>query len=116
MDEPAETNWERFGRASKAEAPEISELNQWRRSPMSFDVASYHCQVLIHRAHTVMLAEEGMIGRDEAAKILGGVREVEKMIRGRLAMIAAQEKRHRERVDKLRRAYDVLILAEKSLI
>jgi len=79
MGEPAGTSWERFGRASKAEAPEISELNRWRRSPTSFDVASYYCQVLIHRAHTVMLAEEGIIGRDEAAKILGGVREVEKM-------------------------------------
>ena len=79
MGEPAGTSWERFGRASKAEAPEISELNRWRRSPTSFDVASYYCQVLIHRAHTVMLAEEGIIGRDEAAKILEGVREVEKM-------------------------------------
>jgi len=79
MGEPAGTNWERFGRASKAEAPEISELNLWRRSPTSFDVASYYCQVLIHRAHTVMLTEEGIIGRDEAAKILEGIREVEKM-------------------------------------
>ena len=68
MGEPAGTNWERFGRASKAEAPEISELNLWRRSPTSFDVASYYCQVMIHRAHTVMLAEEGIIGRDEAAR------------------------------------------------
>jgi argininosuccinate lyase len=41
---------------------------------------------------------------------------VEKMIRGRLATIAAQEVRHRERVDKLRRAYDALAMAEKSLI
>jgi len=79
MSESAGTSWERFGRASKAEAPEISELNRWRRSPTSFDVASYYCQILIHRAHTVMLAEEGIIGRDEAAKILEGVREVEKM-------------------------------------
>jgi len=116
MGEPAGTSWERFGRASKAEAPEISELNRWRRSPTSFDVASYYCQALIHRAHTVMLAEEGIIGRDEAAKILEEVREVEKMIRGRLATIAAQEKRLRERVDKLRRAYDAFALAEKSLI
>jgi len=79
MGELTGTNWERFGRASKAEAPEISELNRWRRNPTSFDVASYYCQVLIHRVHTVMLAEEGIIGRDEAAKILEGIREVEKM-------------------------------------
>jgi len=81
------TNWERFGRASKAEAPEISELNRWRSSPKSFDVASYYCQVLIHRAHTVMLAEEGMIGRDEAAEIIAGIEEVARSAEGNPSLV-----------------------------
>jgi len=71
-------DWERFGRARKAEAPEISELNAWRRNPKSFEVASYYGQVLIHRAHTVMLAERGIITRDEARKIIEGVKAVER--------------------------------------
>ncbi len=62
MSSPPKADWERFGRARKAEAPEITELNTWRRNPRSFDVASYYGQALIHRAHTVMLAEaEGSI-------------------------------------------------------
>ncbi len=71
-------DWERFGMARKAEAPEISELNKWRRTPRSFDVASYYGQVLIHRAHTVMLAEQDIITKDEAKQILAGVKAVEK--------------------------------------
>ncbi|MDP2899479.1 MAG: hypothetical protein Q8O47_00725 [Candidatus Bathyarchaeota archaeon] len=62
MSKPPKADWERFGRARKAEALEITELNRWRRNPRSFDVASYYGQALIHRAHTVMLAEaEGSI-------------------------------------------------------
>ncbi len=71
-------DWERFGRARKAEAESITELNKWRRSPQSFDVASYYGQVLIHRAHTVMLKEQGIITAEEAKAILTGVRAVEK--------------------------------------
>jgi argininosuccinate lyase len=71
-------NWERFGRARKAEAPEIGELHAWRRSPKSFDVASYYGQVLIHRAHTVMLAEKGIITKQEARTIIDGIKAVER--------------------------------------
>ena len=71
-------DWERFGRASKAEATVITELNGWRRSPRTFDVASYYCQILLHRAHTVMLAEQGIIENNEAEKIINGITEVEK--------------------------------------
>jgi len=72
-------DWERFGRASKAEAPEITELNAWRKNPRSFDVASYYCQALIHRAHVVMLTERGIIGVEEARTLIPGIRKVEKM-------------------------------------
>ncbi len=73
------SDWERFGRASKAEAPEITELNGWRRTPRSFDVASYYCQALIHRAHVVMLAEKSIISTEEARTLIPGIRRVEKM-------------------------------------
>jgi argininosuccinate lyase len=73
-----EVDRERFGRASKASAPEIIELNRWRANPTPFDVASYYCQILIHRAHVVMLAEEGIVSRTDAGKILKGIRDVER--------------------------------------
>lgn len=71
-------DWERFGRASVASAPSIIELNQWRSNPKQFDQASYYGQILIHRAHTVMLAEEKIISKDEANQILDGIKKVEK--------------------------------------
>ncbi|MBE0634139.1 argininosuccinate lyase, partial [Candidatus Bathyarchaeota archaeon] len=72
-------DWERFGRASKASSPWIQELYSWRESPPSFDVASYYGQILIHRAHTVMLAEENIITHDEASKIITGIKKVEQI-------------------------------------
>ena len=78
MSKSPKTDWERFGRARKSEAESITELNAWRRNPRSFDVASYYGQVLIHRAHTIMLAEQGIITAEEAKTILEGVRAVEK--------------------------------------
>ena len=78
MVEGGKPDWERFGRASKASAPEIQELNAWRASPRSFDVDSYYCQVWIHRAHVMMLQEQGIITRDEASAILKGLNTVEK--------------------------------------
>lgn len=76
MVDTGEEDWERFGRARKAAAPEIVELNEWRSRPESFDAASYHCQTLIHRAHVVMLAETGIISCEEAATIIHGVKSV----------------------------------------
>jgi argininosuccinate lyase len=69
-------DWERFGRASKETSPYIRELYNWRESPKTFDIASYYCQILIHRAHTVMLYEEGIISREEASTIIEGVKKV----------------------------------------
>jgi len=70
-------DWERFGRARKQSAPEIQELNAWRANPRSFDVASYYCQMWIHRAHVVMLQERGILTKEEATAILGGLKVVE---------------------------------------
>ena len=76
MVDTGKKDWERFGRARKSAAPEIVELNNWRSNPRAFDVASYYCQTIIHRAHVVMLAEEGIISGEEAAAIIDGVKSV----------------------------------------
>ncbi|MCW3979001.1 MAG: argininosuccinate lyase, partial [Candidatus Bathyarchaeota archaeon] len=39
---------------------------------------SYYCQALIHRAHVVMLTEQGILSKEEGARILEGLKEVEK--------------------------------------
>ncbi len=75
-------DWERFGRAKKESAPSIQELYHWRALSPSFDVASYYAQVLIHRAHTVMLAEEDIIDEEEAAKIIQGIKQIESQAKG----------------------------------
>ena len=78
MSKPDNEDWERFGRASKATSPYIQELYAWRESPKSFDVASYYGQIQIHRAHTVMLSEENIITKEEASKIITGIKKIEK--------------------------------------
>ncbi len=79
MVEEKDKDWERFGRASKEVSPEIRTLNSYRENPCYFDVASYYAQMHIHRAHTVMLAEEDIITGEEASSILDGLNEVEKL-------------------------------------
>ncbi len=78
MVKPDNEDWERFGRASKAASPYIQEVYAWRESPKSFDVASYYGQIQIHRAHTVMLSEENIITKEEASKIITGIKKIEK--------------------------------------
>ena len=78
MSKPDNEDWERFGRATKAASPYIQDHYSWRESPKSFDVASYYGQIQIHRAHTVMLAEQNIITKEEASKIITGIKKVEK--------------------------------------
>jgi len=75
-------DWERFGRAKKPTAPEIIQLYDWRNNPTTFDIASYYNQILIHRAHTVMLCEQKIIKPEEARAIIKGIKEVEKELTG----------------------------------
>jgi argininosuccinate lyase len=72
-------DWERFGRASKGVSPEIRMLYSFRVNSRSFDVASYYAQILVHEAHTVMLAEENIITEDEASSIIKGLKEVKEL-------------------------------------
>lgn len=78
MVNPKSQDWERFGRASKSSASSIIELNKWRSNPQPFDRASYYGQILIHRAHTLMLAEEEIISKEDANQIIKGIKKVEK--------------------------------------
>ena len=78
MVKPDNEDWERFGRASKANSPYIQEVYAWRESLKSFDIASYYGQIQIHRAHTMMLAEENIITDEEASKIITGIKNIEK--------------------------------------
>ena len=111
--DPDRENWERFGRASKTEAPVIIELNKWRSNPVSFDVASYYCQILIHRAHTVMLSEEGIIEKDEAKEIL--LKNVEEQIKEELmSRINKLEKESSETIDD--KARDLLAGSMQRLV
>lgn len=73
---------ERFGRVKKPTAPEILELRHKRSDPTPLDVASYYCQILIHRAHVVMLTEQGILSREEGKKILKGITSVEETAKG----------------------------------
>jgi len=82
MVKPEKEDWERFGRASKPTATEIVQLYDWRNNPVTFDIASYYNQILIHRAHTVMLCEEQIIKPEEARAIIKGIKEVEEEISG----------------------------------
>jgi argininosuccinate lyase len=77
MDQPKPGDWERFGRASVASASPIMELERCRANPRQFDQASYYGQFLIHRAHTLMLAEENIISREEASQIIEGIKKLE---------------------------------------
>jgi argininosuccinate lyase len=77
MVQSKQDDWERFGRASVASALPIIELNTWRSNPKQFDQASYYGQIMIHRAHSVMLAEEKIISREEGYKIIEGIKKVE---------------------------------------
>ena len=67
---------DRFGRAKIPAAPELVGLLESRARAQSYAVASYYCQVLIHRAHVVMLVEKGILSKDEGRSILEGIREV----------------------------------------
>ncbi|MEM2920889.1 MAG: argininosuccinate lyase [Candidatus Bathyarchaeia archaeon] len=78
---------DRFGRVKSSVAPEILSLLEKRASPTQSAVASYYCQTLIHRAHVVMLAEQGILTKQEAASILKGILEVAEEAKGNARLV-----------------------------
>jgi argininosuccinate lyase len=88
MSKDIHEDWERFGRASKPSAPEIAEVNTQRNQPKTFDAASYYGQMLIHRAHVTMLAEEGIISHSEAKILLNGLMKVDKQAKSDPSLVS----------------------------
>jgi argininosuccinate lyase len=98
-----EARGERFGRARKPTASEILEVRERRSRPKPLGVDSYYCQTLIHRAHVVMLVEQGILSKGEGTSILEGLREVEREAGGdeRLTSYMATEAALIERVGEV---------------
>lgn len=72
---------ERFGRAKKPTSSELTDLLSKRDNPTSLGVASYYGQMLIHRAHVIMLVEQRILTQEEGGMILKGLKDVEKAAR-----------------------------------
>jgi argininosuccinate lyase len=73
---------ERFGRVTVDRAPDYLEFSRNKANPKSYDSESYYAQLLIHRAHVVMLAEQNTLTKEEAAAILEGLAKIERMAEG----------------------------------
>ncbi|CAH1665729.1 argininosuccinate lyase [Chelatococcus asaccharovorans] len=63
----------RIGRASGAKAPEFQELYDFDAAALTLTSAVFPYDSKIHRAHVVMLAEQAILTRDEASRILHGL-------------------------------------------
>jgi argininosuccinate lyase len=74
-----ESSQVRFGRVKKEMAPEYVAFSRVRTSPKSYGSESYYAQMLIHRAHVVMLIEQNILTKEEGATILRGLQSVETM-------------------------------------
>ena len=69
----ADGDGSRFGLSSKPRATEFVELTRFSGALSGLPDATFEHQIQIHRAHTVMLAKQGIISKDEAAAILSGL-------------------------------------------
>ena len=69
----------RFGRVKKQMAPESVEFSKFRGTWEPLPSLSYYAQMNIHRAHVVMLTEQNILTKEEAATILKGLKKVDKM-------------------------------------
>ncbi|WP_164708058.1 argininosuccinate lyase [Paraburkholderia phosphatilytica] len=67
----------RIGRSSVAKAPEFQELYDFDAAAKTLVDATFPYESHLHRAHVVMLAECGIIRRDEASQILRGLEAVD---------------------------------------
>src|SRR2546430_12796437 len=66
-----------YGVGTRLKQPPSAELREFfqRAYLSSFDEIAFQAVARINLAHTVMLAEVGVISRDEARQILGAIRE-----------------------------------------
>jgi argininosuccinate lyase len=63
----------RIGRTSVPKAPEFQELYDFDAAAPTLPDATFPYEVKVHRAHVVMLAEQGIVSRADAATILHGL-------------------------------------------
>lgn len=67
----------RIGRTSVPKAPAFQELYDFDAAAPTLSDATFPYEVRVHRAHVVMLAERGIITRQDAATILRGLNAVD---------------------------------------
>lgn len=67
----------RIGRTSVPKAPEFQELYDFDGAAKTLADATFPFEVRVHRAHLVMMAEQGIISRADAAAILRGLDRID---------------------------------------
>lgn len=76
---PASTDATRIGRTAVAKAPEFQELYDYDAAAKPLADATFPYEVQVHRAHVLMLAERGIVTPAEAATILRGLAQVDRL-------------------------------------
>nr|6G3D_A Chain A, Argininosuccinate lyase [Chelativorans sp. BNC1]6G3E_A Chain A, Argininosuccinate lyase [Chelativorans sp. BNC1]6G3F_A Chain A, Argininosuccinate lyase [Chelativorans sp. BNC1]6G3G_A Chain A, Argininosuccinate lyase [Chelativorans sp. BNC1]6G3H_A Chain A, Argininosuccinate lyase [Chelativorans sp. BNC1]6G3I_A Chain A, Argininosuccinate lyase [Chelativorans sp. BNC1] len=69
----------RIGRATGAKAPEFQELYDFDAAALTLTSAVFPYDSQIHRAHVVMLTEQGILTVEESATILSGLAQVDEL-------------------------------------
>ncbi|HBO3964237.1 TPA: argininosuccinate lyase [Pseudomonas aeruginosa] len=67
----------RIGRSNMPKAPEFQELYDFDRRALTLPDATFPYESDVHRAHVVMLVEQHILTRSEAAKIINGFTAVD---------------------------------------
>lgn len=74
---PTASDATRIGRSAVPKAPEFQELYDYDAAAKTLADATFPYEGRVHRAHVVMLAEQGIITRVDAAAILRGIDTVD---------------------------------------
>ncbi|WP_157676764.1 argininosuccinate lyase [Chryseobacterium sp. T16E-39] len=69
----------RIGRTSVAKAPEFQELYDYETKNETLADAMFPYQSYLHKGYVIMLAEQNIISKDEAKKILKGLQNVDEL-------------------------------------
>ena len=69
----------RIGRTSVPKAPGFQKLYEFDAAAKTLTEATFPFEVTVHRAHVVMLAEQGVITKQDAATILAGLKKIDAM-------------------------------------
>ena len=75
--QPAPADATRIGRSAVPKAPEFQELYDFDAAAPTLGDATFPFESRVHRAHVVMLAEQRIISRADAASILRGLDRID---------------------------------------